>query len=109
MLRKKISAGVAVLIAAQLIAVACYVSGSRTCPGQANHGTGTCSFIQGRSGSNGNNGYSYPWVTTGTSGYTGAQSDGTTHCEYQCSDTTVFWTFAGSVTNGSICNVGGGG
>jgi hypothetical protein len=103
MLRKKISAGVAVLIAAQLIAVACYVSTTRTCPGRASRGTATCSFDNGRGGSSGSGGYSYPWVATGAQGITGAQSDDTTHCHYSCPDGTGFWAFPGAVTTGVSC------
>jgi len=98
MLRKKISAGVAMLIAAQLIAVACYVSSSRTCPARASRGSATCSL---------DNGSSYPWVTTGTTGYTDAKSDGTPHCHYTCPNGSGFWQFPGAVTTGTSCGQGG--
>lgn len=97
MLRKKISAGVAVLIAAQLIAVACYVSSSRTCPGTANRGTATCSLDSGSH---------YPWVATSGQGMTGALSDNTNHCHYSCPNGTGFWEFPGAVTTGTSCGGG---
>ena len=94
MLRKKLSVGVAVLIGAQLIAVACYVSTSRTCPQQANRGTDTCTLYSGSS---------YPWVTTGAQGYYKAKSDGTPHCEYQCPDGSFFWAYPGAAPTVSGC------
>jgi len=98
MLNKKLSAVVAIFIGAQLIAVACYVSTSRTCPGQTNRGTGTCSLISGSS---------YPWVSIGSSGYYGAKSDGRPHCEYQCTDGTFFWAYPGAVGQTSGCGYSG--
>jgi len=94
MLKRKLSAALVALIAAQLVAVACYVSGSRTCPARANRGTATCSL---------DNGSTYSWVGTGNSGTVEAQSDGTYHCHYSCPNGTGFWAFPGSVTTGSHC------
>jgi len=104
-MRKKL-AGVAVLVAAQLIAVACYVSSSRTCPGYANRGNATCVFDTGVAGSSGSGGYSYPWVTAGGQGMSGAQSDNTNHCHYTCPNNTGFWVFPGAVTKGTSCGGG---
>ena len=96
MLRKKISAGVAVLIAAQLIAVACYVTSSRTCHARANRGIATCTLYSGPS-------YSWVAIGSGSGAKTSAKSDDSPHCEYQCSASTFFWAFPGAVTTGGSC------